>query len=237
MPIKVASAMQWASSNLTPDDFYASSDDDFVVDFVSIFGYLEYQVKLQKFNEERNGLHRPKDEIRASMPIFCVYYLDKKRGPNRDNTSKWFINETEYSLNRYPPYCGGGFYMMPVSMATDLYTVSRTTKVLAMDDVWVTGVLRQKLGRGDDNVVKVEWPLTNQRNEDKSNVLWKHLWGDYGKIKKDIAKLLPEAWEDWFKGLQKRPYCLIKDYEDDLTPLSNSKTIKNETIVLNKNKI
>ena len=210
MPVKVMAAMQWASENLVKDDFYASSDDDFVVDIVSVLRFLEYRIKLQKHKEELSGLHRPFKDVRASMPIFCVYYLDKIKGPNRDSTSKWYVNETEYSLERYPPYCGGGFYMMPVSMASDLYKLSRYTRILAMDDVWVTGILRQKLRRGDDNVVKVEWPLTNEKDADETKVLWKHLWGDYGKIKKDIAKLLPEAWENWLQRLLARPHCMVQ---------------------------
>ena len=211
MPIKVATAMQWAATNLAFDDFYASSDDDFVVDFVSIADFLEYQVKLRKYKEEKIGLLRTNKETRISMPIYCVYYLDKIKGPNRDKSSKWYINETEYSLDRYPPYCGGGFYMMPVAMAYDLYKMSKVTRVLAMDDVWVTGILRQKLGRGDDNVVKAEWPPTNLRDSDETKKLWKHLWGDYGMIKKDVAKLLPEAWDDWNKRLKGRPHCMAKE--------------------------
>ena len=210
MPIKVASAMHWASGNLAKDDIYASADDDFVVDYASVLDFLEYQIKLREYQEkQRTGINKPKRSIRMDLPIYCVYYLDNVKGPDRNKKSKWFVNETEYALNRYPPYCGGGFYVMSVAMTQELYRISRITKALSMDDVWVTGILRQKLRRGDNNIKKADWSLTS-RDSKKSEKLWKHLWGDYGRQKKDVAKLLPEAWKSWEEKVKSRPHCIAE---------------------------
>nr|XP_002120701.1 uncharacterized protein LOC100181857 [Ciona intestinalis] len=202
MPIKVLTAMQWASANLPKDYIYASSDDDFVVNFVNIIDFIRKQVNLQMYNNRGSKTQQSVSAIRESLPIYCVYYLDRIKGPNRDNTSKWYTSVEEYPVERLPPYCGGGFYLMPVAMTADLYEMSRVTMVLSMDDVWVTGILRQKLQRGDENVKKLTLPDKNRREND----LWTHLWGDYG-TKKDIARLLPAAWSIWEKRVKKRPHC------------------------------
>ncbi|CAK8694327.1 unnamed protein product [Clavelina lepadiformis] len=200
MPIKVTSAMQWAAENLPADYFYASTDDDFVVNFGNLVDFLEYEIKLKMFLSRKTDPSITRELVREKSPIYCVYYFDKVKGPNRDNSSKWYVSKEEYSLERYPPYCGGGFYIMSIAMAKDLYDISRVTKILPMDDVWITGILRQKLGQGDDNVVKAEWP----KKDDQP--LWKHLWGDYGR-KKNVAKLLPPAWHEWNRKVANRPHC------------------------------
>nr|CAB3262688.1 uncharacterized protein LOC100181857 [Phallusia mammillata] len=207
MPIKVATAMQWASTYLPSDYLYASADDDFVVKFSSVMDFLEYEIKTQMYYELKLSRVPDMTELRRSLPIYCIYYVDKQVEPNRDNTSKWYVSPEEYPVDHYPSYCGGGFYIMPVAMTKGLYDMSRVTKLLPMDDVWVTGILRQKLGRGDKNVVKARWPKNDPQP------IWMHLWGDYGRKKKNIAKFLPwvlEKWE-WDTGLSERPHCLRSD--------------------------
>lgn len=207
MPIKVATAMQWASTYLPSDYLYASADDDFVVKFSSVMDFLEYEIKTQTYYERKLSRIPNMPELRRSLPIYCIYYVDKQVEPNRDNTSKWYVSPEEYPVDHYPSYCGGGFYIMPVAMTKSLYAMSRVTKLLPMDDVWVTGILRQKLGRGDKNVVKARWPKNDPQP------IWMHLWGDYGRKKKNIAKFLPwvlEKWE-WDTGLSERPHCLRQD--------------------------
>lgn len=203
MPVKVSTAMQWASANLPRDYFYASADDDFVVKMSSIVNFIEHEMKTQAYYERKLSRAPDMRLLRESLPIYCVYYVDKAVEPNRDNSSKWYISRDEYPTDAYPNYCGGGFYLMPVKMVGDLYVMSRVTKMLPMDDVWVTGILREKLGRGNANVVKARWP------KEKAQALWMHLWGDYGKKKKDIAKILPQIlkeWE-WDSEIPEDPHC------------------------------
>ncbi len=82
----------------------------------------------------------------------CVYSFQRADLPARNPASKWYVSRDRYPLDKWPPYCRGGMYAMPVGMAARLYAMSRRTSFLHLDDVWVTGLVRRKLGNGDVNI-------------------------------------------------------------------------------------
>jgi hypothetical protein len=53
--------------------------------------------------------------------------------------------EVDPRLTVYPDYCNGIFYMTNPATAARLVTAARTEKYLYIDDVFVTGFLREKL--------------------------------------------------------------------------------------------
>lgn len=64
--------------------------------------------------------------------------------PVRDTTSRWYINEDLFPDDNYPDFCSGTAYLMTSDAAAKIYSTSNNTKFLWIDDVFVTGVLREK---------------------------------------------------------------------------------------------
>lgn len=64
--------------------------------------------------------------------------------PVRDTTSRWYINEDLYPDDNYPDFCSGTAYLMTSDGAAKIYSASNKTKFLWIDDVFVTGILRER---------------------------------------------------------------------------------------------
>lgn len=64
--------------------------------------------------------------------------------PVRDPKSKWFVDENIYSGEMYPDFCSGSSYVMKASDAEKIYSTSKKTNFFWIDDVFVTGILREK---------------------------------------------------------------------------------------------
>lgn len=129
--------MQWASENLPKTYFYSSGDDDFTVDVGKLYEALE---NARKIVEEEGW---------PMYPILCTYRTVKSSEPYRNETGpykKWFISHKEYMWPYYPRFCLGGFYTTSVDVISQLHEMARKERYLRVDDVWITGILRQKMG-------------------------------------------------------------------------------------------
>lgn len=126
--------MQWASEHLSDDYFYSSCDDDFMVDISGLVDLLNETI--QEYEKERL----------PEFPIICTYKTKVDDAPERREKSKWFVPEHEYKWSYWPDYCLGGAYSMSVRVMRQLWEVSRKENLIRMDDVYITGVLREKIG-------------------------------------------------------------------------------------------
>jgi len=138
MPFKVLAGMEWASKHLSEDTFYASADDDFLID-------------LHEFVEKMNSvIYQFQNKSRTNFPVICLF----KRGIDelavRVRSSKWYVSYNEYRKTFYPPYCHGGMYVMSLPVAMRLWNESRTAPMLRLDDVWITGILRRRMNFSDE---------------------------------------------------------------------------------------
>lgn len=64
--------------------------------------------------------------------------------PIRKNNSKWYVPEELYPEEKYPEFCSGSAYLMKADDASKIYSISNRTNFFWIDDVFVTGVLREK---------------------------------------------------------------------------------------------
>ena len=62
----------------------------------------------------------------------------------RDNTSQWYVSEAEYLPDLYPNYCSGMAFIMDAEVPPLLLEASLESRFLWVDDVFLTGVLRDK---------------------------------------------------------------------------------------------
>jgi len=128
--------MQWAVENLHNHTLYSIGDDDVLVILAQLHSLIEE--------------NRPRFTVPTIFPIICVYGGKVNDYPARNSKSKYYISKEQYADNVWPRYCLGATTVATVSQ---FYAKSKTEPYLAMDDVWITGILRKKLNISDDAIV------------------------------------------------------------------------------------
>ena len=61
-------------------------------------------------------------------------------------SGKWAVTEEEIGFSRFPPACSGWLYLLSSVTAATLLRAATGAKYFWIDDVWVTGILRQSIG-------------------------------------------------------------------------------------------
>lgn len=107
-------------------------DDDIVVDFY----YLAHYLKSEKFI--------------TYSPITTHYmagYVLEKVLAIRRKQNKWYVSEDEFPDDIYPDYLSGWMYVVSPATAQALVSLSAkpSSRFFWIDDVWVTGVIRDQL--------------------------------------------------------------------------------------------
>ena len=131
---KTVGGMKWAFENLNGSYFYSSGDDDVIVDLAEL-------VKAIKLHKERAS-----SGSWPHFPILCSYGARIGDPPIRIPESKYYTSFKDYKWPYFPDFCLGGAYTTSVEVAGLLWKVSRRETPMKMDDVWITGVLRSKIG-------------------------------------------------------------------------------------------
>ena len=121
------------------------------LDWVSIYcPQAQYIIKL----DEDSQMERPVkvvDYIINSKPsdsaVICFAKVGGIPPVIRNYGNKWCVTRAQYPGNSYPEYCaGGGGYAMPTPVARQLLSMSYVTRFFWLEDVYVTGILRVKVG-------------------------------------------------------------------------------------------
>ena len=126
--------MQWASEHLNDEDYYSSCDDDMMIDLTKLPEHIK------KYNDEKISKTWPE------FPLICGYKSATDWGIIREKGHKNYVSTQEYKWNKWPKFCLGGMYLTSVSVIKQLHQLSKTAKPLRTDDVWITGILRNRLG-------------------------------------------------------------------------------------------
>ena len=163
--------MRWAVENLNDDVYYTSCDDDFMIDVGGL-------VKEIKWHQEKI-----KEEKWGEFPIICSYLSRVNDGPDRRDKSKYYVSYDEYKWRYWPDYCLGGAYTTSVGVIRQLWKAAQTTKQIRMDDVWITGVLREKIGMPRQYVRHLDTPIAT------------HYSGFRGKIVNNRRDFMKDEWE------------------------------------------
>nr|XP_002130357.1 beta-1,3-galactosyltransferase brn-like isoform X1 [Ciona intestinalis]XP_018672691.1 beta-1,3-galactosyltransferase brn-like isoform X1 [Ciona intestinalis]XP_026695955.1 beta-1,3-galactosyltransferase brn-like isoform X1 [Ciona intestinalis] len=141
---KTLAGMHWASKYLNRTDFYSSVDDDFMIDMTNLHRTVEYYINKTITKDW------------PEFPIICGFILGQSELPIRNTRSKWRMEKNKYKWPSYPPYCHGGLYTTSVNVIQQLYKESQTMELFTLDDVWITGILRRRIGMPDEMVLRPE---------------------------------------------------------------------------------
>jgi hypothetical protein len=136
LTLKHLFALNWIATNCPAVDFIVKTDDDIVINFKQIFHFFD-----RKYPPVTNKIIS-----RVGSQIFAGYLLSSMP-VTRDSRNKWCTRTDEYQMSTYPEYCSGWAYVTTtetiVSILAEVKTISRG---LWIDDVFVTGILRESSG-------------------------------------------------------------------------------------------
>ncbi|KAL7829098.1 hypothetical protein SRHO_G00327320 [Serrasalmus rhombeus] len=76
---------------------------------------------------------------------FFVGHLIQYVGPIRNVASKYYVPVQVQESDRYPPYCGGGGFLLSRFTARTIYNMSHSINILPIDDVYM-GMCLEKAG-------------------------------------------------------------------------------------------
>lgn len=139
LTLKHLSGLFWVIQNCHHHDriiWLLKMDDDIFIDKILLQKYLKH---LSQSDERKNQ-------------IYC-YRMDNT-GPLRDRMSKWYVSNVEYSSNHYPSYCSGWTYITTIDTIEKLLCPLNddndndddNRQLFWIDDVFITGILRQHTG-------------------------------------------------------------------------------------------
>lgn len=119
---------KWVLTFCPNADFVLKVDDDI---FLDIMRWLDWRSRdLAK----ENPLEIPE--------LYCKLSKNGSK-PTRDISSKWDVSREEWSRKYYPSFCFGGVYGIGVPMMKRLYSVVNLVKFFWIDDIFVTGAVRE----------------------------------------------------------------------------------------------
>jgi len=122
--LKAVMGMKWVTEKCPETKFVCKSDDDMFVKIGRVYNALQL-------------VTTPKNDF-----LLCRITVDSpvlREG-------KYAVSPTLYNETTWPPFCFGGFWIASSDVIKRLYRQSLSTPQLHLDDVYVTGILREKLG-------------------------------------------------------------------------------------------
>ncbi|XP_051232905.1 N-acetyllactosaminide beta-1,3-N-acetylglucosaminyltransferase 3-like [Dicentrarchus labrax] len=121
--------LEWMERNCPNARFLLNGDDDV---FANTDNMVEY---LQSLKDNDGSKH------------LFTGHLIQNVGPIRSSGSKYFIPVQVQESDSYPPYCGGGGFLLSGYTALVIYNMSQSITILPIDDVYM-GMCLAKAGLG-----------------------------------------------------------------------------------------
>lgn len=138
LTLKHLMALQWAASQCSQAQFVVKLDDDIIVNFKQLETYLE-----ETFPPSTDVL------VTRTGHRLMAGYVQSKMQVVRNVSSKWFVSEREFNAHIYPDFLSGWAYVTTIDTIAGLLLQAAAkgqddgVKPLWVDDVYVTGVLRE----------------------------------------------------------------------------------------------
>uniref|UniRef100_A0A3Q0R9S7 Hexosyltransferase n=1 Tax=Amphilophus citrinellus TaxID=61819 RepID=A0A3Q0R9S7_AMPCI len=129
LTVKQILFLEWMERNCPNARFLLNGDDDV---FANTGNMVEY---LQSLKDNDGSKH------------LFTGHLIQNVGPIRSSGSKYFIPVQVQESDSYPPYCGGGGFLLSGYSASVIYNMSKSITILPIDDVYM-GMCLAKAGLG-----------------------------------------------------------------------------------------
>ncbi|XP_051283759.1 N-acetyllactosaminide beta-1,3-N-acetylglucosaminyltransferase 3-like isoform X2 [Dicentrarchus labrax] len=129
--------LEWMERNCPNARFLMNGDDD-------VFANTDNMVEYLQGLKDNNG----------SKHLFTGHLIQNV-GPIRSSGSKYFIPVQVQESESYPPYCGGGGFLLSGYTALVIYNMSHSITILPIDDVYM-GMCLAKAGLGPESHMGVK---------------------------------------------------------------------------------
>jgi hypothetical protein len=175
---------KWARKYCSNAEFVVKTDDDVFIDPYQLTEFLTSTSELTNRNEK--GI---------------IGSVNWNVAPVRTPGKRWFVSEEDYAPRSYPSYCIGMGYIVTFNLVEDLLKASETVPYFFLEDIYVTGMLREYLMKNIDGAkikltnigekyiytdapdeVYENWMWTvNGQNEEITKIPWYfvHCWGNF----------------------------------------------------------
>lgn len=180
---KTLAGMQWAKKKLPLNYLYSTGDDDFLIDMASL------EMVVNKNIITATNMKFP------MFPIICIYKVLAKGWVFRTTSSKYFVSYDDYQWPYYPKACLGGFYTSNVDTIVKMWNFIKQEPRIPMDDVWLTAVVRQKMGIPDYALI------------DTGETTAIHYEGFNNKGSLQSKTFMSDEWNDVYNKLSNLPHC------------------------------
>lgn len=121
--------LEWMERNCPNARFLLNGDDD-------VFAHTDNMVEFLQSLKDNDG----------SKHLFTGH-LNQNVGPIRSSGSKYYVPVQVQESDSYPPYCGGGGFLLSGYTASVIYNMSQSITILPIDDVYM-GMCLAKAGLG-----------------------------------------------------------------------------------------
>ncbi|KAB1259912.1 N-acetyllactosaminide beta-1; 3-N-acetylglucosaminyltransferase 3 [Camelus dromedarius] len=123
LTLKQVLFLQWQETRCTNASFVLNGDDDVFAHTDNMVSYLQD--------------HDPDHHLFVGQLIYNV-------GPIRSPWSKYYVPKVVTKEEHYPPYCGGGGFLLSRFTATALRRAAPTLELFPIDDVFLGMCLKQE---------------------------------------------------------------------------------------------
>lgn len=147
--VKTMMAYKWAVHHCSNANFYLFSDDDMYVSVKNVLRFVrnptQYPDYLRSSEDAKVADFRNKVtqyELPETVKLFSGFVF--VAAPHRHQCSKWYVSLDEYPYDKWPPYVGGGAYILSKEALKAMHYASYFTEHFRFDDIYL-GLLAKKL--------------------------------------------------------------------------------------------
>ncbi|XP_077970604.1 uncharacterized protein LOC120328290 [Styela clava] len=192
LPIKVLSTFRWILEQELNVKFVTMTDDDCLVNLPRMQYFIDANVTTDPDYQKK---------------VYCGLKLLHDGKPHREET-KWALTIEQYSGDYFPTFCHGGLWTLSPRLMKGIYCLSEITDFsdFFLEDVLLTGILREKLNFKDTNIKQMV-----ERRTPRNEVMLFHVGNDK-KYKSSGSRMLSE-----WKIMKKRWESSVKKIYEQQT--------------------
>ncbi|XP_051166087.1 beta-1,3-galactosyltransferase 1-like [Leptopilina boulardi] len=125
LTLKTISILEWVDKYCFNANYVLKTDDDVFLNMPRLLTFVRVRLKVNNV-------------------IFGKISPNKK--PHRDKENKYYVPIIQYKFSEYPPFVTGPAYLISGNSIHRLHKESLNTIFLKLEDVFLTGIVAEKLG-------------------------------------------------------------------------------------------
>ena len=135
LTIKTMLFLKWYNQKCSHIPYLLKADDDVFLNTKNLYKLVsQWRLFIKRFSQNTKGLD------------LLIGHLHCDAKPARHQVSKWYVSESEYREETYPPYLNGHGYLMSSSTAQKLFRAAYDVPLFVYEDVYLTGIVARAAG-------------------------------------------------------------------------------------------